>query len=128
MFKYSTVLWGLFSIFIIALWIGLYVGYVLPVENEFPFKETTCKTTSSKLLPEQYDQQCECRSTSCPETQKRTHHPCLQIFVNYTIVNNRGAKQNVKNTLLRYSEAVLGKNVSLITVRIIVKSSVDIPV
>lgn len=111
-FKYSYILWTLFGIFLIALWIGLYVGYVLPVENEFAFQETVCKTTSWKLLPAQYDQQCACRSTPCPQSLKK--HPCLQIFVNYTVINSQGTEQNVKDTLLYYSEAVIGKNVSLI--------------
>lgn len=109
--KYSYVLWSLFGIFIVALWIGLYVGYVLPVEKSFVYKETTCKTTSWTKLPPQYDQQCDCESSTCP--QKPKTFPCFQIYVNYTVSNSQG--QHVKHTMLRYSEAVLGKNVSWIT-------------
>ncbi|KXJ10240.1 calcium-activated potassium channel subunit beta-3 [Exaiptasia diaphana] len=105
--KYSHVLWALFGVFLLAVWIGLYVGYVLPVQNSFMYKETQCTITRGILLPSESVQQCPCTSSPCPDPPKK--YPCVQIFVNYTI-----PQQRVKHSLLHYSEAVTGNNCSYV--------------
>lgn len=106
--KYSYVLWALFGVLLVALWIGLYVGYVLPVQNSFLYKETQCTITRGILLPQESVQHCPCVSSPCPDPPKT--YSCVQIFVNYSI-----PQRGVKQSLLHYSEAVVENNVSSIT-------------
>jgi len=106
--KYNSYFfWTIFGVFILALWIGLYVGFVVPIENSVLFHQTQCTTVHSTPG---YSVHCPCKASSCPESKS---YPCVQIYVNYTLTHGGASKYGVKYSQLHFSEAVLGYNVSL---------------
>jgi hypothetical protein len=104
--KYSYVFWGLFSLFVLALWVGLYVGCVIPIENSEKFKITQCTTVDSRYAG---NENCPCTSSSDQRCGKS--YSCLQIFVNFSV--QKEAKPQARQGQLYFSENILQSNVSI---------------
>ncbi|XP_031569304.1 uncharacterized protein LOC116303836 [Actinia tenebrosa] len=105
--KYSYVFWGLFGVFILALWIALYVGCVIPIEKSETFRATQCKTIYSRDVGHQ---KCPCTSSSDDGCGKS--YSCLQIFVSFTVQYHNTSTPQARRGLLHFAENILHSNCS----------------
>lgn len=109
--KYSYIFWSLYGVFMLALWIALYVGCVIPIENSETFRETLCTTDDSR---NEGHEQCPCTSSSDERCGKS--FSCLQIFVNFTVQYPYSSTPQVKRGLLHFADNILQSNVSTLYV------------
>lgn len=107
--KYSYIFWCLFGVFILALWIALYVGCVIPIEKSETFRATQCTTVDSRNVGHE-----ECPCTSSSDNGCGKSFSCLQIFVNFTVHDAQTSTPQVRRGVLHFAENILQSNVSIV--------------